>query len=135
MTASGIEPAAGNPAYQNMNPHQQSAAAVPQDGITPSATTATSATPATPVEIILDVVENSWIEIKGQGGEVLVSKVLKAGERYYIPDRPDLVMSVGNAGGISLSLNGKPVSSLGERGQIRKDIALDAASLNAMASQ
>lgn len=82
-----------------------------------------------PENIILTVIENSWIEIKGEGDKTLVSKVLKAGDRYFVPDRPDLKISLGNAGGVQIKIGDKTLGVLGELGQVRRDIPLDVAYL------
>lgn len=91
------------------------------------------AMPAAENEIILNVIENSWVEIRGADGETIVSRVLKAGDQYFVPDRPDLKMSIGNAGGVEIILNGDIKKILGERGQVRRDISLDAQSLKTIA--
>ncbi|MCB1531433.1 MAG: DUF4115 domain-containing protein [Alphaproteobacteria bacterium] len=79
--------------------------------------------------ILLTMLENSWVEIRDQAGKAIVSRVLKAGDQYYVPDRPDLSMSLGNAGGVKLQVDGQPLDFLGEKGQVRRNIALDAAKL------
>lgn len=80
--------------------------------------------------IILNVLENSWVEIRDESGNQIVSRVLKAGERYYVPDdRPDLSMSLGNAGGVSIELNGAILSPVGQPGEVLRDLPLEAESL------
>lgn len=79
--------------------------------------------------IILTINESSWVEIKDQNGEPVVSRVLKAGDQYFVPNRPDLTMSLGNAGGVGLEINGQTVTALGKSGEIIRDIALDTQTL------
>jgi cytoskeleton protein RodZ len=76
--------------------------------------------------ILLNMVQNSWVEIKDQSGRAVVSRVLKAGEQYYVPDRPDLTMSLGNAGGVQLTVDGQELVPLGRQGQVRRNISLNA---------
>ena len=86
-----------------------------------------SGTPAAAsTDIILNIVQNSWVEIKDETGKTLVAKVLKAGDQYYVPDRPDLRMSLGNAAGVQLEVGGQKLLPLGGQGQVRKNIPLDA---------
>ena len=79
--------------------------------------------------IILNIIENSWVEIKDRQGNKLLSQVLNAGDQYFVPDRPDLLMSIGNAGGVNIEVDGQPLASLGAHGDVRRNIPLDAATL------
>lgn len=79
--------------------------------------------------IILTIKKNSWVEIRGKDGRTIVSRVLKAGDRYFVPDRPDLTISLGNAGGVDLEVDGQKLRPLGHESQVRRNIPLDAKSL------
>ncbi len=91
----------------------------------------------TPVQqedgIILNVVENSWVEIRDASGRAIVSRVLKAGDQYFVPDRPDLRMSLGNASGVQIVIDGKALPFLGARGEVKRDISLETKSLKSLA--
>jgi cytoskeleton protein RodZ len=45
--------------------------------------------------------------------------VLKAGESYRVPDRPGVLMRTGNAGGLEITVDGKPAPPIGPTGAIR----------------
>lgn len=75
--------------------------------------------------LILKLIENSWVEIKDAQGKIIVSTVLKTGDQYFVPDNPGLTMSLGNAGGIEIVMNGRIMKPLGKTGDIRRDIPLD----------
>lgn len=79
--------------------------------------------------IILNITQNSWVEIRDSAGKVILSQVLKEGDQYSVPDRPDLTMSLGNAGGVAIEVDGLAIEFLGKKGQVRRDIPLDAALL------
>lgn len=87
--------------------------------------TATAAPKAAADGIILNIVENSWVEIRDKTGKAVVSRVLQAGDQYYVPDAPDLSMSLGNSGGVAISVQGQKLAALGEKGQVRRNIPLD----------
>lgn len=107
---------------------QDDAAEVASAGSAVPPETAPAAPP--PVDnIILNITQNSWVEIRDENGATIVSRVLKAGDQYYVPDRPDLMMSLGNAGGVSLEVGGTKLEPLGAAGQVRRNIALDAKAL------
>ncbi|MGQ0526755.1 MAG: RodZ domain-containing protein [Alphaproteobacteria bacterium] len=78
---------------------------------------------------ILNIVQNSWVEIKDRSGKTLVSRVLQAGDRYYVPDSPNLLMSLGNSRGVEIIIDGEKLQPLGGVGEVQRNIPLDAASL------
>lgn len=75
--------------------------------------------------IILEITDATWVEIRNQQGTAILRQVLKAGDIYLVPDEPGLVMATGNAGGITMKVDGKELPPLGESGQIKRKIALD----------
>lgn len=79
--------------------------------------------------ILLVMKESSWVEIKDSSGKAVVSRVLNAGEKYFVPSRPDLRMSMGNSGGIEITVDGVLLRPLGALGAVRRNVPLDAAYL------
>ena len=79
-----------------------------------------------PEGIILNILENSWVEIRDQNGKAMISRVLKEGDQYYVPDRPDLTISIGNAGGVAIEVDGEKLKPLGEKGKVVRRLSLDA---------
>jgi len=98
--------AAAKPAEQ---PPQQAIAPAP----VPSAATEAVAPPQQPSQsegrIRLDFDSESWVEIKEQGGRTLMSQLNSRGTRAVIAGRPPLSLVIGNAAGVRLSYNDKPV--------------------------
>ena len=47
-----------------------------------------------------------------------------AGTRYAVPERDDLILTTGNAGGLYLYLNGVQKQSFGQNAQVRRNINL-----------
>lgn len=84
--------------------------------------------------IILNVVENSWVEIRDAAGRKLVSQVLRKGDQYFVPDRPDLTMSIGNAAGVEIRIGDLTVPPLGPRGEVRRNISLNFETLKSLAT-
>jgi cytoskeletal protein RodZ len=71
------------------------------------------------VVIELEVREESWFKLSSDGSDVVTSEVLAPGtvRRYTATNSMDV--SIGNAAGVVLRVNGQPVSSLGRSGQVR----------------
>ena len=79
-----------------------------------------------PEGIILNIRQNSWVEIRDQQGKAMLSRVLKAGDQYYVPDRPDLTISIGNAAGVEIEVDGEALRPLGKKGKVVRRLPLDA---------
>lgn len=75
--------------------------------------------------IVLRANENVWLEIKTSAGKTILSRVLSSGEEYWVPaDQPDLMMTLGNAGGLQIILNGQNLPLLGHQGQVIRALPL-----------
>lgn len=77
--------------------------------------------------IVLRATTDSWIQVR-DSHSVLFTGVLKPGVSYRVPDRAGLSMRAGNAGGLEVTVDGKPAPSLGPIGAVR-NVALDPQSL------
>ena len=110
---------------------------VDAEPVTQEQVTTEEEAPAEPQQqgIILNIQENSWVEIRDSNNRAIVSRVLKEGDQYFVPDRPDLRMSLGNAAGIEIVIDGKALPALGERGQVIRNISLDIKSLKELAGE
>ncbi len=75
--------------------------------------------------------DDCWVQVREMDGQLLLSRLLRKGDSYRVPDRPGLNLMVGNAGALEISVDGKPVPSLGAAGQVRRDIKLDPDKLTA----
>jgi cytoskeleton protein RodZ len=82
-------------------------------------------TPNPPGEVVIRATADSWIQIRDARQSVLLTRVLKAGESCRAPARPGLSMRTGNAGGLEITVNGVPAPSIGGRGMVRRNVALD----------
>ncbi|MFQ5984153.1 MAG: RodZ domain-containing protein [Alphaproteobacteria bacterium] len=68
---------------------------------------------------------DSWVQVKGARGELLLTRILRPGDVYYAPNRPSLVMHTGNAGALEITVDGDVAPPLGPLGAVRKNVALD----------
>ncbi|MBV8494093.1 MAG: helix-turn-helix domain-containing protein [Alphaproteobacteria bacterium] len=66
-----------------------------------------------------------WVQVRGPDQSIVFSRVLKAGEIYRVPARPGLVMRTGNAGALSIIVDGKAAPSIGPAGALRRNVVLD----------
>lgn len=75
--------------------------------------------------IVLRFTGDTWVQVKERGGEALLTRVMKAGETYPVPDRGNLILNTGNAGRVEILVDGVEVPSIGGPGSVRKDVSLD----------
>ncbi|MFP6743815.1 MAG: RodZ domain-containing protein [Alphaproteobacteria bacterium] len=67
----------------------------------------------------------SWIQVTGADNELLVTRILRPGDIYHVPNRPNLVLMTGNAGGIEILVGEQVAPALGAVGAIQRRVALD----------
>jgi cytoskeleton protein RodZ len=75
--------------------------------------------------IVLRAKADAWIQVRDKTGGVLVNRVLRAGETWQVPAKPNLLLTTGNAAGTELLVDGQPTASLGADGAVRRDLPLD----------
>lgn len=102
------------------------APAVDQVGQTPAGQ-------AQPAPMVIQATSDAWIEIKNADGRVLYQTILHPGDKYTVPNQPQLTLTTGNAGGTEVVLSGDVIGPL--KGHVLHDIPLDAQSLRAASGQ
>lgn len=81
---------------------------------------------ATADGILLTATASSWVQIRDEStGETVVTKVLRVGDTVTVPDRPNLTLLTGNAGGIDIHVDGVAAPSIGQPGEIVRNVSLD----------
>jgi cytoskeleton protein RodZ len=87
------------------------------------------AEPPDPAKPPADVLElrakvDSWIQVR-QGDVLMLTRLLRKGEVYRVPEQPGLTLMTGNAGGIEVLVNGELMAPLGEPGAVASGIPLE----------
>ena len=143
-TATGTPATAAAPGAQSGQPSGPIAAAVPSPAAPPAPAElarlpAIPEPPATappldkprvygvtngPVRIVIKASADSWVQVRDVDQTVISMRVLKQGETYRVPDRPGLMLRTGNAGGLEITVDGRPVAPVGPAGKTR-NVALD----------
>lgn len=113
--------------------------------VTPAAITAGHLSPAVdqvgqapagqaqPAPMVIQATADAWIEIKNAEGRVLYQTILHPGDKYTVPNQPQLTLTTGNAGGTEVVLSGTMIGPL--KGHVLHNIPLDAQSLRAASGQ
>lgn len=75
------------------------------------------------LRLVVAVGESCWLEIEADG-EVVSTGLKEEGFRQEFTANTELRLWLGNAGGVSLWVNDKPLRSFGRDGQVRKDLSI-----------
>lgn len=75
------------------------------------------------LRLVLSVDEACWLEIHADG-RLVATGLKEQGYRQAVSARREVRLWLGNAGGVSLWLNDRPVRPLGRPGQVRKDLSI-----------
>lgn len=67
---------------------------------------------------------DAWVQVTEKGSLVL-TRLLHAGDRFRVPNRPGLTLMTGNAGGLDVVVDGGKIAPLGNPGQVVRDVPLD----------
>jgi cytoskeleton protein RodZ len=67
--------------------------------------------------------EPTWMAVRADGGQER-EVLLQRGQTARFSADAGFVVTIGNAGGVELILNGEPVPPLGVSGQVIRDLAL-----------
>jgi cytoskeleton protein RodZ len=82
--------------------------------------------------IVVQARTASWIQVRDDAAnQLLLTRLLRPGDVYEVPDRPGLTLLTGNAGALEILVDGEAVPPLGPLGLVRRDVALDADRLRA----
>jgi cytoskeleton protein RodZ len=74
--------------------------------------------------IVLHATDEVWLQIR-DGDSALVTRILRKGDTYRVPNRSGLTLLTGNAGALEILVDGQPAPTLGPLGAVRRDVALD----------
>ena len=69
-------------------------------------------------EMVLKSSGNSWVEIEDLDGNSYLTRLMRSGETFVVPNKKGLTLSTGNAGVLSLTFGSIYISKLGSIGEV-----------------
>ena len=104
-------------------PEEHTAAANPEPSIAepaaaPVATPAAVVDPHAPVQVEVVAQEAAWIWVRADG-QYVFSGVVEANQTHAVSANRNILLKLGNAGGVEVRLNGKSIGPLGAKGAVR----------------
>jgi cytoskeleton protein RodZ len=85
--------------------------------------------------VVLKATQDAWVQVRDREGNLLLTRVLRVGDSYKVPNQADLTLLTGNAGGLEISVDGGRLPALGPVGAVRRNIPLDPEALRSGAGQ
>jgi cytoskeletal protein RodZ len=73
--------------------------------------------------LTLHAQQSCWVEVSADG-ETVLSRVLSRGETATLEAQGEIVLSVGNAGGLSFAVNDRRGVPLGRSGEVRRNVVI-----------
>jgi len=74
--------------------------------------------------LTLNARESCWVAAQVDG-QTVINRVLSEGETETLEAQGEIVLSVGNAGGLDFSVNERPGFPLGKSGEVRRNIVIN----------
>jgi cytoskeleton protein RodZ len=81
--------------------------------------------------IVLRARGDSWVQIRAPDDSLIMTRTLRAGDSYRVPNQGGLKLMTGNAGSLDIVVDGQATPSLGPYGAVRRNVALDVERLKA----
>lgn len=101
----------------------------------PPAPSTQAAAPGAPLTgalvLALNARQDCWVEVQVDGTTAL-SRILTQGETQKLEAQSQIVLSVGNAGGITFTVNDRPGIPLGREGEVKRNIVITKESVPAL---
>jgi cytoskeleton protein RodZ len=81
--------------------------------------------------VVLRATASSWIQISSPSGDYVRARTLEPNDVFLVPNRADLELWTGNAGGLQVIVDGRILAPLGTSGAVIRKVSLEPSSLRA----
>jgi cytoskeleton protein RodZ len=79
----------------------------------------------TNARVVLHAVQPTRVLVEGTDGVVYISRTLRAGDSYRVPDRVGLTLTTSNAGALEVVLDGQRMGTAGRKKRMAEALSLD----------
>jgi cytoskeleton protein RodZ len=100
-----------------------STSAEPPPSPAPPPPSALMASAVSPYRLVAKTRELTWLRVRTEDGHLTEENIPAGQVREWVSDRP-FIITVGNAGGITFELNGRPLPPLGVSGAVIRDVVV-----------
>jgi cytoskeleton protein RodZ len=74
--------------------------------------------------VAIRALASSWVQVSSRDRDYQWTRTLKVGDTLYLPNRDDLELWTGNAGGVEVLVDGEVVAPLGPSGSVIRGVSL-----------
>lgn len=85
--------------------------------------------PRTGGQVKIRAIQRAWVSIKEENGEKVLERIMTPDEIFEVPREGIYTLDTGNAAGLEIQVGREVPFILGKRGEIKRDIILEAKSL------
>ncbi len=135
QAAAMVEPAPPSPPPAVPQNRAQTAPQSASAGAAASAVTATQPTGAGRVpqifgagnwnaRVVVQARADAWVQVTTETGDLLLTRVLRQGDKFLAPPRDDIVLTTGNAGALEIFVDGNRLPSIGAIGEVARNLPL-----------
>lgn len=78
-----------------------------------------------PARIVIRAISDTWVQVREGEKTQIFARLMRPGDIYRVPEKPGLAMSIGNAAGLEITVDGRLIPPLGGVGVVRKSVMLD----------
>lgn len=75
--------------------------------------------------VIIHANADSWVQVRAADSTTIMTRVMRAGDSYRVPDRDGLRLFTGNAGALTIEVDGEVLPKIGGLGQIARNVDLE----------
>jgi len=69
-------------------------------------------------KILIRTIDDTWINIRDSKNQLIISKLMKKNEEFYLNSSPYYFITTGNAGNIEVLIDNKKIGKLGKKGEV-----------------
>ena len=133
------EPGAPLPAGTSAAPTQAAAAVAPPVAVPAAPVAAPPPAPSVAmpegIRVMLRARGESWVQVRdGRANQVVLDRVLRAGDTFQVPNRDGFLLTTGKAENLEIIVDGEPSAVLAGATGVRRGVALDPDRLRAAAA-
>ena len=110
---------------------RRSSVQVPPASASAAETGTSGAGKAPPLHLLIEITADSWVTLQADGRTILNGEMRDGESRTFDSEKEFRFQTIGNAGGVILTINGIRVPPLGSQGEVLHDTVYDRAWLSA----
>jgi cytoskeleton protein RodZ len=105
-------------------PSSAAPAPVPATALAPAVSPPAASPISADGRVVIRATADAWIQLRERSGTVIFTGILKPGETFPVPNRPDVLLTTGNAIATELFVDGAATPGLGAAKGVRRDLVL-----------